>query len=400
MNVENIIKNPYESLDYMERFVNDGSPSGFSFKYTTSKQTSPLYVSKYSLCAIENSYSNTIEIGKLPEVLSQKYGALFFVHPDWKNNSRSFNVVNTNVQVSPTASFRTVRLCDDDYYIKLCYPGILGRITRELKKEHINSSIDITDIFSKLIHNTNCPEQLAFMPEAGGKLFENELDSLGFVVRGLKPVGPNTEKIVSLIPAFSLFSTDLNDDKKPIIIQIIEQKKDKLSFLLDELLLPIIDCYFFCVFHGGIQPEMHSQNFLVGIDGNYNIKSIVFRDLESFDKDLEIIDKVFPNMELKSFPYKCICKSQYNYKIKHSFMFDHKLGEYFFDPIIKCLMNYNIVSNNILENAIKNYVRNKYKTLLIDFFPSNGNCYKFENILIDRQITKRPYISFYPPKYR
>ena len=69
MNVENIIKNPYESLDYMERFVNDGSPSGFSFKYTTSKQTSPLYVSKYSLCAIENSYSNTIEIGKLPEVL-------------------------------------------------------------------------------------------------------------------------------------------------------------------------------------------------------------------------------------------------------------------------------------------------------------------------------------------
>lgn len=41
MLLQKIIEYPSLSLNYLERYVNEGSPSGFSQKYTSSEKTNP-----------------------------------------------------------------------------------------------------------------------------------------------------------------------------------------------------------------------------------------------------------------------------------------------------------------------------------------------------------------------
>ena len=104
-----------------------------------------------------------------------------------------------------------------------------------------------------------------------------------------------------------------------------------------------------CVVLEGIVPEMHSQNVLFGFDNAWNIKSIVLRDLESHDKDITLMRRLGKMDRLRSYPFKCIEDNQYNYAIKHSFMFDHKLGEYFIAELFK-------VAAKVINWYLMNYV--------------------------------------------
>lgn len=398
MKLEQILSFPESSLLYMERLVNDGSPSKFSFAYTTSLETCPLYVDKFFLCCTESDAKNFTKFGLCNYDFFN--ANLILLHPDWKKEKTEFSVIDTDIQVIPTSSSRTVKIIGQEIYVKLFYPGVLGRITRELREEHILSSIDITNAFLKLIHTDSVPKTFSFFPEHCGKLFRQGKSNIGYVIREGVPVGRQSKQIFALIPAFSLFSVDRQASDDPVIIQILEHKKDKISFLLEQLIYPIIDCYFSCVFNGGIQPELHAQNFLIGIDENLNVVSIVLRDLESADKDLLIMGQLGFPFDLKSQPYKCIDANQENYLIKHSFMYDHKLGEYFFDELLKCIQKYRVAQIETMQFKIKTYVNQQYGVLLKDFFPKNGLWYKFKNVLIDRTQTVRPYIGLSNPKYR
>ncbi len=403
MKLVKILGTPDSALSYMERLVNDGSPSKFSFKNIVSKETCPLYTEQFNICALVDSKSSFLSFGEIPtfeyiyDTIQDDY---IFVHPDWTKHTTPYKIMQTDIPVFPTSSSRTVKVNGCDYYIKMFYPGILGRITRELRVEHINSSIEITKILSNLLKSPDAPSTFSFFPEKGGKLYKHPDGDIGYVIRDSIPKGKNTKGIHAIVPAFSLFSSDQQNNDIPIIIQILNQKKSVKSFILEQLFFPIIDCYFFCIIKGGIHPEMHSQNFLIGFDSNFDILSIILRDLESFDKDLSICMNLGLSTSFQSYPFKCIDETQYNYKIKHSFMFDHKLGEYFFDQIIESLVQYRFFEKGQLEYEIKNYVNKKYGEYLTNFFPDNGMWYKFENVLIDRTNIERPYIEIKNPKYR
>lgn len=399
MILDYILQYPFKSLLYMERLVNDGSPSLFSFKYTTSRETCPLYTSQFKICAMNDPSPDEIEdVGVLPAEFNVELNNVFFLHPDWRNVSVDFQIDTLDLYVSPTSSSRTVRALWSDYYIKLCYPGILGRITRELRKEHILSSIDVTRVLSDLIKRNNCPEKLSFFPEWGGRLYHHEFFDMGFVIRAASPYGNTAQKVKAIIPAFSLFSIDKESNDLPIIVQMLNRQSKPIDYILEQLIYPIIDIFFYCLLQGGLLLEMHSQNFLVGIDNNADIITIILRDLESVDKDMTIIDDLNLEIKLQSYPYKCICSEQYNYLIKHSFMYDHKLGEYFLDQLINCLVKYRLTKLGKIENLISVYVKRNYGHFL-DLFP-NGVWYKFSNVLIDRSSERRPYISYQNPKYR
>lgn len=401
MRIENVFAEPEKSLQYMERLVNDGSPSHFSFKFITSQETSPLFVSQFNMCVVKDFDDKFMSYGDLSTDNCFDGNRYIYIHPDWGYFVDGINIQKIDKVVYPTSSSRTVRMLNPDIYVKMAYPGILGRITRELRTEHIYSSIDITSILNLLIQRNDAPSSLSFFPEKGGRVYKSKYGEIGYVIRETKPAGKNTHRIQAIIPAFSLFSEDRGlQNSSPLIIQILNSKNSPKDYLLNELIYPIIDVYFFCVFSGGIQPEMHSQNFMVGIDSQFQISSIILRDLESMDKDISIMQKNKLNINLLSFPFKCISDNQYNYKIKHSFMFDHKLGEYFFDPLIRCVNQYGLVMEGEIEKAIKTYVRETQRQNLIDFFPDDGLWYKFENILIDRSVSTRPYISDSNIKYR
>ena len=400
MLLNDIIKDPIQALSYMERLVNNGSKSPFTFVNTVSHDTNPIFVEKFCLDEGTKCNSTIITLGKIPEnILKLKSVNSIFLHPDWRLSDKNFLIQQSNAIVEPTASQRTVKVESIPYYIKLAHPFILGRITRELESKHILSSIDITNI----LFNTylNAPQKFAFFPEIGGQILKTEAEEIGYVVRSSTPVGRNADKIKYLIPGFSLFGKDKKSDNDEILIhQILCNKQDKKGYIINEIILPLIDCYFFYVFSEGLQFELHAQNFLIGFNENFDVVSFVIRDLESTDKDITIRSILGKDTNLLSSPFKCISSDQYNYKIKHSFMYDHKLCEYFIDQLILAVSNDLRLSVNDIRNEVKNNVLLKYGRKLDNFFPEDNCWYKFEDKIIDRTKLERPYQAIPNPYFR
>jgi len=151
--------------------------------------------------------------------------------------------------------------------------------------------------------------------------------------------------------------------------------------------------------NSGIQAEWHAQNLLIGFDENFLPIKFITRDLESMDKDISLIEQFKLPFKFESYPYKCIYDSQDNYKIKHSFMFDFKLGEYIIQPLLNFLESVYFVSSQTLVSSIKSCSAKQIEKLPDDYFPKN-EWYVFENVMIDRTTDKRPYLKFANPKFR
>lgn len=390
MKLENIIKNPTEALDYMERLVNNGSPSGFTEINATSDKTNPFKSEGFYLKMI-SSGSLTV-YGKLPEELCETEGLI--VHPDWENHINNKKIIrDTALYVIPTSSFRTVKVLGKDYYIKLSYPGVIGRMRRDLEEKHLFSCIQMTQILNSLVCDEQVNKLFAFLPETAGAIISlGNGYSTGYIVRSANPVGKNTKNIAYVVPAFSLFGKDRkNTSDLEILNQILLYKKAGNDYLLSDMIQPLIDIYFDCLLKEGISAEMHSQNILFGFDKDWNVASIILRDLESIDKDITIRAAIGKSTFINS--YKTIKDSDYNYRIKHSFMFDHKLGEYLVEELIVCASKVKYVDENSLRKSIKEYTCNKYGEYFGELFPSDRKWYKFENVEINHDVPFRPYVA-------
>jgi siderophore synthetase component len=406
MILSEILKNPVSSLQYMERFVNDGSISGFTWKYMTSPNTSPVSDSKYfNLYKCEVPSDWVVSIGEIPNFL-QSQGEMDFIliHPDMYNHffNPNMRICESKFKVIPTASSRTVQILDyHNEYIKLHYDGIIGRIKRELTLSHAWASIEITSVLLTAFENDDF-DDLCILPETGAKVIYNNSNQIncGMVIRKGTPFGKRSEQIKSIIPFFSLFSRDRKNEEHPSILkQLIDYHGASPSdFVLDNIIFPLIKNYFSLIRKVGLQAELHSQNMLIGINERYEIISIVLRDIESIDIDKTQRDRIGFTKEFKCNPYKHIDETQYNYQIKHSFMFDYKLCEYSIMPVLNSIEKDFKVSKDILIDKVRDYVNSCILRLPEDFFPDSW--YAFENTIIDRTTTKRPYINMGKPKFR
>ena len=100
------------------------------------------------------------------------------------------------------------------------------------------------------------------------------------------------------------------------------------------------------------------------------------------------------------YPYKCISNNDKNYLKRHSFMYDHKLGEYLLDPLVECAATFLHTNTQEIRRDLRDYVRKMYGNATNNFFPSNCCWYKYPNIEIDRSTNERPFISMGSAVYR
>ncbi len=412
MNYKKIFIEPEKTYIHMERYVNDGSPSGFS-KNTTSEKTKPTgNYESFPLSIIQ--FDESI---KVVCVGSSKYDNLqnncIFCHPD--NLSQNIMLKNKKhwkeigqVIVAPTASGRTVKCLEGEkYFIKLDYIGMLGRIPRNLDFQRVQSACEVTNIikdaimdgkmnhrFSLLLEDCG---RVAYLPNGDGTYYE-----MGYVIRDSKPFCKEQDsESLFLVPMFSLFYEDKNSlNDKPLLIQFFEnQTKDVHEYLFDDVIAPLINVYFDTLEHCGLCLEAHSQNMLVAIDKQCHIKYIVARDMESVDKDLPLREFLgLSNNQIKATKYKCLRKSDYNYQIKHSFMYDFKLGKYTLSPILDLFKKkYANFDEKIILNKIKELVNLRAKDLPKDYFPNVW--YDYDDI-VHNQKEKRPYRAHEDLRYR
>jgi siderophore synthetase component len=402
---------PKDVYMYLERYVNDGSPSGFTDRFSTSTETSPLSENPsfnlYSVYIPE--HLECLDIGIQPDFLSPRQ---VLVHPDMIHSSFLAECCDKRLDsgflVFPTASARTVGLVDKpEWFIKLSYDGMIGRIDRQIGLPQASAAIEVSNKISEAIDNGYLPGKFYFMREPFARVanLKAGLDSYewGMVIREPYPY-PRNGRIKYLFPAFSLFSMDrgiYRGDSHPTLLeQIIEASgKKPENVLLNDIIFPVLDSYFSLLLKCGLQLESHAQNTLFGVDENFQIIAVIAKDAESIDRDKSLmVDLGIEVMETEC-NYKCLHRDQYNYQIMHSFMYDFKLGQYLFDPLIRLVSIVYRVNESSLLSEIKSFAHSYISRLPSDFFPGDGMWYSYEAIVHDRN-KPRPYVARPEPRYR
>ena len=405
MLLEEMFRNKETSFCHMERYINKGSPSGFS-KYTTSKKTNPKSCVKVLTCPIVNfeNYDNIFEFG-INKYLELDQGEIV-IHPDMISlidDQLIKYTIKDSIRTSPTASGRTVKMLDQNGdFIKLAYKNNLGRTPRNIGKQEILSGVEITSILKKIINSNKTYHKFAFLPENYGKLisFKDDIlnNSWGMVLRDSIPY-PTVKYNEIMIPFFSLFAKDERKQEDPsILFQLFKnQKKSMEEFLISDILLPLCFSYFSVLTESGLALEAHAQNMLISIDEDFKINRIIARDLESVDKDISLIQYYNYDYKFLSYPYKCIEKGGYSYQILRSFMYDFKLGEYIITPLIEHAKNLVEIDQYEICKKIKQEVSLYINKLPNDYFSEEW--YDYPNEIFDLN-TPRPYRRHLNPKYR
>ncbi len=376
---------------YCERYVNNGSPSGFTFVNTTSVGTRAFDKVRYIKVPVIsfNSSKYFSYFGNSIKMLSDNQ---IVIHPDMLNdisNDRDIKSIEF-VDAIPLASNRTVFIPQMGKYLKLQYNGLIGRIERLITVNRARHAIAVNDILCELNWDGT---PLHFFQEEHARIYsQDNQNTIGMVVRDTK-LFPDSNGIV--VPAFSLFSKDINNpDDNSIILQLIDRVEiDKDEFVLHKIINPAISLYFKILLETGLQIEAHAQNVCYVISNN-NI-SIALRDFESVDKDLEIAPQYNQRFNKE---YKCFGSASPDYAKRHSFMFDFKLGEYLITPILEEAQKAGCNIDYIVEK-VRQFVSHYIKLLPKNYFPKD--CwYSFPKCLIDRTTNKRPYEKNDCPKYR
>lgn len=417
MLVEGLRRNPTEALVHMERWVNDGSPSGFSHQYSTSPETSPFGTAKsFCLAAFVGDDSSIRSLGAIPDWPVADYldhPNWILIHPDMASHPELAQADGAivwlrNTLVAPTSSGRTVQFLNGPQaaYVKLHYDGILGRVNRRLGWKAAISGVEVSGAILEALEAGAIDPRITVLRETGARAFiSGELGhrvEWGMTWRDGTPWGPRAAQIKYVVPCFSLFSMDHLQYRDPMILkQLVEESSlDPMEYCLDLLILPIVDCYFSLIAGCGLQPEWNAQNLLIGLDEDLRPVGLVLRDLESVDKDLTIRETLGLGTHFASHPHKCIYSSQYNYRIKHSFMFDFKLGQYILDPLLQ--ISALITGRDIepLRALVQAHVDRWASKLPADFFPEDHRWYAFSPVLVDQSGSVRPYVSYPNPPFR
>ena len=434
MRIEEFIENPIEALIKAERYVNDGSPSGIA--NTTSMSTCPKSVAK-TFNVIQVTFPKEIEVKDVGVIKSGHIqDNSIYIHPDmldyWLLQTTT-HFITGELVVSPTASGRTVLATNEGFFVKLAYSKQLGRLTRHLGEEKLNSAHEVTQQLVRAVETGMANPQFAFLREDYGRVaflpindierakndkvpqtnIDNGKYEMGCLFRELKPF-PYIKETEHLIPFFSLFGHEyspttqkrLRKQGVPLVIQLFEkQDKPIEEFITRDLIFPLLHAYFDALLLGGVELEAHAQNMLLTIDSNFKVKRIVCRDLESAGRDATLMDYLkIQYTHGSGYKYNVLLEKEVDQKyakwyITHSFMFDFKLGEYIITPLLATIKkHFPCFDKAGVIKAIRLYNKQFIDKLPIGFFPKDWCTYKKVNF--EQQGLKREYDWHSRPRYR
>ena len=302
-----------------ERYVNSGSPSGFSEINTTSESTKPKSGTKeFDVLEIKFSEDvHTEDFGSISNYI-ELYQNSMLVHMDLLESSllanEKFDIVR-RIPVEPTSSGRTVLMKNKrPCFIKMAYPDFLGRVRRHMRKEHVLSAMEVSSRLQKAVDDQLIGVPFAFLRENAGRVIRLPKSGYewGVIFREYIPY-PFVDMKEFYIPFFSLFGYEVDPmtgkekcNKDPsLLYQLYEKQTDSPEeFLLNKIIFPLCKVYFDVLLKTGIELEAHAQNMLLTVDEKFQIQRIVCRDLESAGRDVTLMQRQEIQYNLDNM-YKC-----------------------------------------------------------------------------------------------
>ena len=386
--------NSNDLLIFLDRYVNDGSPSGFTEQYKTSEDTDPFGTKKsFNLFFTDINKEDFYTYPLNSEIENPLLDGKFYFHPDMKNHSDLAKYTlreDTRFSVSPTSSFRTVKILSETNsdYIKLHYDGIIGRINRKLTEKKAIAGVEISNMIKLGIDNGIFSDFFCILEESNALIFNtsktsNEDKSWGMVIRKEKPYGKNADKIKYIVPLFSFWSKDRMNPNKTILGELLLKQwgRDAKYNYITKILIPILDFYFEPLVKLGFQNEYNAQNLLIGFDSDFKNTFIINRDMMGIEKDLPLRQGLNLSLDFDSYPYKTLKIEDYLYYIRHSFAFDFKACHYVLLPLINIAVNCKIANYDELLHLLRERTCFWVNQLPENFFPKN-KWYSHEKVLL------------------
>ena len=386
----------------MERYVNDGSPSGYSFDYSSSAKYSPLSgTEKFSLPVLwsENVRTYGIIPLDLVELFSDKGKKAIPFHPDNIDDFKAFrNQIKTSLyEVSPSASPRTLfSEAPNLFYLKLHYKGVLGRIERSMPIRKSMAEIEISKLLIDEVISSGKTSFGIFHSPFCNYYNDDKGTDFSFILRLSDPF-PRLNENPILIPCFSLFSTDIKElSHPPLLLQILQKTNANSDWFLSNLIFPVLRMYIhLCKIHGLI-PEINAQNLVYEFDDKFNCLRPVIRDFMEIEKDLSIRGKLNLRNNFDSINYKTIVNSDEDYFIRHSFSFDFKLTHYVIVPLAKLFSRQLGIDLNKLLSEIRDFVFAEWGQEIHTHFQPFDKWYDVPNRLLVNKSDRKYNINTNP----
>lgn len=373
-----------ESYAHLERYVNDGSPSGE--KRTVTVNYSPSEGQRtFEVRTVRFSTSEALLIGSAPSetgrrlVLADDETARLYLHPDMAEKY-DVPLAEETLEVFPTSSGRTVCVADskEPAFLKLHYNGMLGRVVRSMNPLKVGESVYFSEELDQAMAQGVDHPRFDFFPESMGMCAPVADEKIGYVTRDFFARKSGRELPVR-IPWFSLFS---RDQKNPEDVSLLRQwvaymhpndHEAQKRFFQENFLHPILDCYVHLSAKVGYISDYNAQNILVVPNAEGNVERLAFRDLHSFYHDTEV-----RHMRGLQNGYHRKIDTQaadpidraYAYQLR-SVYFDHKFAEYIVLPAIDAFATGFGFDSDTLVAEARQYLRANFDGI-DDYFPAEG----------------------------
>jgi hypothetical protein len=290
----------------------------------------------------------------LIEHFFRKQGILFPVHPETYADCslEGFDDLQAlpheaPIRVAPTASTRTVSVLEPTdgvpgHFLKLHYPFRISRFNRRLRRKNIQNSIAVTAELAGVR-----AARFAYLPDVLGITWGSGAGAWGFLVREASP-RPFIEGRF-LIPGFALFARDLrHPDDPPLLAQLIERlDAEPLSFAVEEIFAPIVECWCAVARGHGFLLESHAQNTLLEINSDFRPRRIVHRD---FDVWIDV--EARSRLGLKESRFDPGPDPGPPIEQRYSVVYDRFIGHGFFDYLLDLLKrDYGVNEEQVLSRV-------------------------------------------------
>jgi len=409
MKFEKLFESPVATFAYLERYVNDGSPSGYTFTSGVSDLYSPRGAPEFFKLPVFSLLRESVtQVGTLAnihwaEALLGQGHVPIPVHPDVLSDVRTGvylpNEPYLSLSVSPTASGRTVMTDWRDgvvpIFLKLHYPRVIGRFSRGIPLYKWVGSIQSSHYLRAFLRDNE--GLLGLFDEFAAIYVEGNAASSGFgsIFRKF-PRKALQKGRTALLPAFSLFSRDYKcPADEPLIAQIVRDCRLSVEDFLERYVEPIISSYVILATQAGLLPECQAQNVVFGITAEGYLAGIYLRDMEDVWKDLTRRESL--GLDTACVEYHTITHERdADFFKRRSFMYDFKLGEYLLHPLAVAAHLALGISLNDLRLAMQTVGRTAWRAEE-DYFQPASRWYCYPN---NQVVSRATYLERANPRFR
>jgi hypothetical protein len=339
-----------QALLYMERYVDEGTRTYSPF--AARSEAAPEYQPRSGRTSFEiitvfapqsqvsifkaDPHRNILEFYVLSEQVR------FLIHPEtWASagidNLDELHALRRGepLQVAPTASTRTVLTTETPanvphHFVKLHYPRRISRFNRRLRRKNIRNSVEATHDLAHVRF-----DKFAYLPDSLGFIYGDGGNPWGFLVREGTPRPFQEARF--LIPYFALYGGDLrHPEDRPLLVQMIERLgAEPQSFVIGEIMIPVLDCWAKVVRERGILLESHAQNLLLEVDSDFRPRRVVHRD---FDVWVDAETRNQAGLEVMGASIGT--DTPYPREQHYSLVYDHFIGRELFDYLLGVLTRF------------------------------------------------------------